>query len=233
MAHTLATIIQPPATITRGASSLVTAAPMLPAPNTPSAVPWRLAGKKRETYATPTEKLPPAMPTHSAANRNCGYVVAWVSIQVAAAPHSITSAISVRPPNWSDQIPRNTRLTDPVSTGVAMSRPNWVSVRPSCALIWMPMMEKIIHTAKHTVKAKVLSHRARCCSPWLAGEGSEFMGAPGLLRGGRGSGSARQSGEASTSPCAKPAEAGSAGPALQGRRYESASASISSRPRTG
>ncbi|MNV56463.1 hypothetical protein D3C71_1487470 [compost metagenome] len=48
-AHTLATIIQPAATITIGASSLVTAAPMLPAPKIPSAVPCLLAGKNLDT----------------------------------------------------------------------------------------------------------------------------------------------------------------------------------------
>jgi hypothetical protein len=51
---------------------------------------------------------------------------------VATAPHSITSTITLRPPNWSDQMPRKTRLTEPVSTGVAINRPNWVSFKPSC-----------------------------------------------------------------------------------------------------
>src|SRR5690606_14362609 len=73
-------------------------------------------------------------------------------------------------------MPRNTRITEPVSTGVAISRPNWVSFRPSCLLIWMPMIAKIIHTAKHTVKAKVLSHSARCCCPALTGARAWFMG---------------------------------------------------------
>jgi hypothetical protein len=55
-----------------GAANFVTAAPILPAPKMPSAVPWRSFGKKRETYAMPTENDPPAIPTPSAAKRYVG-----------------------------------------------------------------------------------------------------------------------------------------------------------------
>ncbi|MNU02456.1 hypothetical protein D3C72_2461690 [compost metagenome] len=48
-AQTLATMVQPAATITIGASSLVTAEPMLPAPKIPSAVPCLLAGNHLDT----------------------------------------------------------------------------------------------------------------------------------------------------------------------------------------
>ena len=48
-AHSLATIIQPAATITIGASSLVTAEPMLPAPKMPSAVPCFSGGNHLDT----------------------------------------------------------------------------------------------------------------------------------------------------------------------------------------
>ena len=41
------------------------------------------------------------------------------------------------------------------------SRPNWVSFSPSSCLIWMPMIEKIVQTAKQTVKAMVESQSAR------------------------------------------------------------------------
>ena len=41
------------------------------------------------------------------------------------------------------------------------SRPNCVSVRFSSLPIWMPMMEKIVHTAKQMVKAKVERASAR------------------------------------------------------------------------
>ncbi|MBB5518464.1 hypothetical protein [Amphiplicatus metriothermophilus] len=46
-----------------------------------------------------------------------------------------------------------------------MSRPNCVSLNPRSSLICKPMIEKMVHTAKHAVKANVLSHSARRCSP--------------------------------------------------------------------
>jgi hypothetical protein len=62
----------------------------------------------------------------------------------------------MRPPNLSVHIPSGTRISEPVSTGVAVSRPNWVAFRPSSFLIGMPMTANTIHTAKHTVNASVL-----------------------------------------------------------------------------
>ena len=49
--------------------------------------------------------------------------------------------------------------------GVPTSRPNWVSLSPRSFLICTPMMEKIVQTAKQTVKAIVESHSARLWSP--------------------------------------------------------------------
>jgi hypothetical protein len=50
-------------------------------------------------------------------------------------------------------------MSDPVKIGVAISRPNFVSLRPSSPLMAMPMIEKIVQTAKHAAKANVLMHR--------------------------------------------------------------------------
>ena len=60
-----------------------------------------------------------------------------------------------RPPYWSVQTPRKTRISDPVRIGVPTRSPNWVSLRPSCFLIWMPMIANIVQTAKQTVNAIV------------------------------------------------------------------------------
>src|SRR5262245_55075044 len=62
----------------------------------------------------------------------------------------------MRPPYWSAQMPRIRRISDTVRIGVPTSRPNCVSLRPRSFLICTPTMEKIVHTAKHTVKASVL-----------------------------------------------------------------------------
>jgi hypothetical protein len=67
-----ATACQPKATMTNGALNFVTAAPTLPTPKMPSAVPCFSLGYQRLTYATPTMKEPPASPTPSAAMRNIG-----------------------------------------------------------------------------------------------------------------------------------------------------------------
>ena len=53
--------------------------------------------------------------------------------------------------------------------GVATSRPNCVSLSPRFALIWMPMIAKIVQTAKQIVKEKVDSHNARLWSAGLIG----------------------------------------------------------------
>ena len=54
-------------------------------------------------------------------------------------------------------MPSGTRISEPVSTGVAVSRPNSVALRLSVFLIGMPITPNIIHTMKHTVKASVLT----------------------------------------------------------------------------
>jgi hypothetical protein len=56
-------------------------------------------------------------------------------------------------------MPSGMRRSDPVKIGVAISRPNPVSLRPSSPLMPMPMMEKIVQTTKHAANANVLTHR--------------------------------------------------------------------------
>jgi hypothetical protein len=88
-------------------------------------------------------------------------VSASVSAQVASAVRIICPEKTRRPPYFSVQTPRNSRVIDPVRIGVATSRPNWVSFRPNSALMATPMMEKIVQTAKQAVKAIVLRLNAR------------------------------------------------------------------------
>ena len=71
----------------------------------------------------------------------------------------------MRPPIWSVQMPRNTRISEPVRIGVPTSNPSCASLRPRSAWILTPMMEKIVHTAKQTVKANVLMPSATFCWP--------------------------------------------------------------------
>ena len=73
--------------------------------------------------------------------------------------------ITMRPPNLSVHMPSGTRISEPVSTGVAVRMPNWVALRSSVFLIGMPITANIIQTMKHTVKASVLTieHRDRLC----------------------------------------------------------------------
>ncbi|MCY1364551.1 hypothetical protein D9M69_513590 [compost metagenome] len=48
-AYTCGTMVQPKATSSTGATNLLTAAPELPAPYTPIAMPWRFLGNQRAT----------------------------------------------------------------------------------------------------------------------------------------------------------------------------------------
>ena len=52
---------------------------------------------------------------------------------------------------------------EPVRIGVATSRPNSVSLRFSSALMRMPRMENMVHTAKFTAKAMVLRVSTEIC----------------------------------------------------------------------
>ena len=79
--------------------------------------------------------------------------------QMAGTVIAIRIAITMRPPYLSVQMPSGTRISEPVSTGTAVSRPNWVEFRLSAFLIGMPITPNIIQTMKHTVKASVLTIR--------------------------------------------------------------------------
>jgi hypothetical protein len=54
-------------------------------------------------------------------------------------------------------MPSGTRISEPVSTGIAVSRPNSVALRFSIFLIGMPITPNIIQTMKQTVNASVLT----------------------------------------------------------------------------
>ena len=69
----------------------------------------------------------------------------------------------MRPPNLSVHNPSGKRIREPLKTGVATSKPNWVSFRSSIFLIGMPITANIIQTAKHTVNASVLMARTEIC----------------------------------------------------------------------
>src|SRR6266700_2571571 len=57
-------------------------------------------------------------------------------------------------------MPKAMRTSEPVRIGVPTSKPNSVSLSPSSSLMRTPMMEKIVHAAKQTVKAIVDIRRA-------------------------------------------------------------------------
>lgn len=69
----------------------------------------------------------------------------------------------MRPPKRSVHMPSGRRMSEPVSTGVAASRPNCVSLRPSVCLMGIPITANIIHTAKHTVNDAVLAATTEIC----------------------------------------------------------------------
>ena len=93
--------------------------------------------------------------------------------QIAGTVAAMSSVMTIRPPYRSVQIPRGTRIKDPVKTGVAVRRPNCVAFRFNNFLMGMPMTPNIIHTMKQTVNARVLTiktdHALRWCviSIWI------------------------------------------------------------------
>jgi hypothetical protein len=53
--------------------------------------------------------------------------------QIAGTVTAISSVITMRPPYLSVQMPSGTRISEPVSTGMAVSRPNSVALRFSAS----------------------------------------------------------------------------------------------------
>src|SRR5665647_1887658 len=99
---------------------------------------------------------------------------------------AISSARTMRPPYLSVQMPSGTRISDPVNTGMAVSRPNSVALRPSVFLIGMPITANIIQTMKHTVNANVLTISTERACPFLVmPEGSFNQLRTELVRFGR------------------------------------------------
>ena len=77
--------------------------------------------------------------------------------QMGTTVESIRTNITIRPPYLSVHMPRGTRMSEPVSTGVAVRMPNCVALRSSVLRIGIPMTANIIQAMKHTVKASVLT----------------------------------------------------------------------------
>ena len=106
--------------------------------------------------------------------------------KVAAAAANMVEVYTTRPPRRSVHTPRTIRTSEPVSTGVPISNPNCVSDSPSSFLICTPMIEKIVHTAKQTVKAKVDIDSARVAeaSAGVSGAGASTLCViPGSIAG--------------------------------------------------
>ena len=63
-------------------------------------------------------------------------------------------------------MPSGTRTSEPVSTGMAINRPNCVALRSRVFLMGTPITPNIIQTMKQTVNARVLTistdHAFRC-----------------------------------------------------------------------
>ncbi len=66
-----------------------------------------------------------------------------------------------RPPIRSAATPAGSRHSEPLSTATAMTHESWTSDRPNSALIGLPRMPNISHTANITVKPIVLNVRTR------------------------------------------------------------------------
>ena len=65
--------------------------------------------------------------------------------------------MTMRPPKRSVHVPSGSRITAPVSTGVAVSRPNSVLLSLSSSRNSTPSTPNIIHTTKQTRNASVLT----------------------------------------------------------------------------
>ncbi|MCY1310803.1 hypothetical protein D3C84_828350 [compost metagenome] len=71
----------------------------------------------------------------------------------------------MRPPKRSVSMPSGKRTSDPLSTGVAASRPNWVSLSCSRSLMGTPSTANIIQIMKQMVNAAVLiPSTSPCCT---------------------------------------------------------------------
>src|SRR5512135_443988 len=140
---------------------LVAAAPTLPTPKMPSAVPCLSFRKKSDVYATPTAKELPAMPNPRPPSAKPQKPFAKLVRNAAPAETSITRVKTARPPKRSVRIPAGSRSSEPVRTGSPMSHPicalSNAKTFPSTRNVTRTPF--IIQTAKQTANAAVFAAR--------------------------------------------------------------------------
>ena len=147
--------------MTNGARNLVTAAPTLPAPKMPSAVPCLPVGYQRDDIGD-ADRERAAGDADAERREQELRIGVRVGQEVGRDRrrehhHRVDAAAAVL---VGPDAERSRRISEPVRIGVPTSRPNWVSLRPSSCLMRMPMIEKIVQTAKQTVKDNVESQSA-------------------------------------------------------------------------
>jgi hypothetical protein len=144
-----------------GPINFVIDAPTLPAPNTPSAKPWRWRSAQAAFQAIPIEKELPAMPNKNAHTSNWVKVVARATISVGTAVISTSSVSRRRPPTRSVRMPRGRRQIEPLRMAIAPSQENCTVSRCSSLRMGTPSTPNISQTANSSVKAIVESVRTR------------------------------------------------------------------------
>ena len=116
--------------ISAGPISLVIDAPTLPAPNMPSAKPWRWRSAQAAFQAMPTENELPAMPKKNAHTISSVNVVRIRNEKQSGSRSPATArTVRRRPPIRSVRMPSGRRKIDPLSTAIAVSQENFTVSR--------------------------------------------------------------------------------------------------------
>ena len=147
-----------------GAINVVMAAPALPIPKIPKALPCHSFGYQIEVKPIPTAKLVPTIPKKKLSNANMKKLSAKGNRNKGIEQRRSKRENTYLPPNLSVSMPIGKRITDPVRIGIPRSHPTWTTSHLKIPLSTKKVTRTPLRVqqAKHTVKAKVFKNRIRC-----------------------------------------------------------------------
>src|SRR6187402_1285130 len=147
-----------------GAKKVVIAAPALPIPKIPNALPCHSLGYQIDVKPIPTAKLVPTMPNKKLRSANIKKLSASGKRNKGIEQRRSNKENTYLPPNLSVSMPIGKRMMDPVKIGIPKSHPTCTTSHLKIPLSTKKVTRTplSVQQAKHTVKANVFKNKMRC-----------------------------------------------------------------------